>query len=814
MSRNRLRNTRRVAVLVAFAVALLGLPVLPAASAKTPSVEVREHPVRAWNDAPGGRTSTSIAVGDAQVVGASWSGDGEVEWRLRENGAWGGWEHFELPDEAAEGPDDGSAEAREARRDVSMPVPVSGAEAIQVRAERDIEVSLEMVVIDDNGYRPASFQANTAGASAARPGLMPRSEWDSGNECTPRDTPRYAEDVRYGIVHHTAGSNNYSQADAWKQVLGVCKYHRHTLGWDDIGYNILVDKYGAVYEGRAGGLEHPVVGAHAAGFNAGSVGVSTLGCFGGCGGSNDIQPPQAMRDSLVDVMAWKFDLHHIDPKGTTREISGGGGTTTIPKGQVVELRTIIGHKDVAAKACPGDHLYPWVRGEMPDLVRQAMVPALYDGPRTHEEQPVIGQRPRWDVTVDPAASWRLRITDADGDVVRETTGAGTSLDRSWDMRDALGREVAPGTYHATLSTPGVDATPVKTRFEVTPSTERRYDVGRIGTSVELSEWAFDDRIERERNHPQTDTVIIASAEAYPDALVATTLAGSLDAPILLSGRGGLSDEVSSEIRRLRAEEAYVIGGVHRLSDQVDADLRGLGLDVERLAGETRYHTSGKVAWRVVQEEGPKEVLLALGEHPDASRGFQDALVAGAFGGDRELPLLLVHPDSLTEPSAWVLDQRSWPDGVTVVGGKGVISAGVKAAARNASGATLRELAGDGHYDTSRIVADELLKRRSEGPQDPNSYSKGLEVVLATGENWPDSLGAGAAAVARGAAFVLVHNRELGGSEPTRAWLTGHAGSLVHAVAAGGSEAISDAVLTDVDRTIRSKGPHTHPRESW
>lgn len=801
-----------MAVLVSFAVALLGLPVLPAASAKAPSVEVREHPVHEWEVGPNGRTSTSIALGDAQVVGASWSGDGEIEWRLRENGGWGGWEHFELPDEAAEGPDDGSAEAREARDDVSMPVPVTGAEAIQVRTEGDTEVSLEMVVIDDNGYRPASHQANTAGASAARPGLMPRSEWDKGNECTPRDTPRYAEDVRYGIVHHTAGSNNYSQADAWKQVLGVCKYHRHTLGWDDIGYNILVDKYGAVYEGRAGGVEHPVIGAHAAGFNAGSVGVSVLGCYGGCGG-NDIDPPQAAKDALVDVFAWKFDLHHIDPEGTTTEISGGGGTTTVPEGEVVTLPTIIGHRDVAAKACPGD-FHDFVHGDMPDLVQQAMVPALYGGPRTHEEQPVIGGRPQWDVTVDPAASWRLRITDADGNVVRETTGAGASLDRTWDLRDSDGREVAPGTYEATLSMPGLDATPVKTRFEVTPSTERRYDLGRIGTSVELSGWAFDDRIKRERDYPQTDTVIIASAEAYPDALVATTLAGSLDAPILLSGRGGLSEEVSAEIRRLRADEAYVIGGVHRLSDQVDADLRGLGLSVERLAGETRYHTSGKVAWRVVQEEGPHEVLLAIGEHADTSRGFQDALVAGAFGGDRELPLLLVHPNSLTEPSRWVLEQRSWPDGVTVVGGKGVISAGVKADAKSASGASLRELAGDGHYDTSRIVADELLERRSDGPQDPNSYSKGLEVVLATGENWPDSLGAGAAAVARGASFLLVHNRELGASAPSRAWLTGHAGSLVHAVAAGGVEAISEGVLADVDRTIRSEGPHSQPPETW
>lgn len=803
---------RRVAVLVTIAVAVLGLPALPASSGHTPSVDVREHLVRQWHDEAGWRVSAPVPVEDVQVVGATWSGQGEVEWRLQQPDGWGDWEHFDHPEEVEEGPDPGSPEARRARQDVSLPVAVSGAQALQVRTRDATDVSLEMIEVSDNGYRPASVQANVANASAAHPDIVPRSQWDPGNECSPRGTPWYAEDVRFGVVHHTAGSNNYSEADAWKQVLGVCKYHRHTLGWDDVGYNVLVDKYGGIYEGRAGGLENAVGGAHTAGFNGGSVGVSVLGCFGGCG-SNDIAPTQAAKDALVKVFAWKFDLHHIDPKGTTTEISGGGGTTNIPKGEIVTLPTIIGHRDVADKACPGD-FQAFVHGDMPDRVQQAMVPALYGGPTARDEQPVIGVRPRWDVKVDPAAGWKLVIKDEDGTVVRSATGAGGALDLTWDMRDAAGEEVPAGTYRATLSLPGLNATPIRTRFDVAPAVERRYDVGRIGTSVQLSRWAFDSHILEGQGYPQSETVIIASAEAYPDALVATTLAGVYDAPILLSGWGGLTEEVSEEITRLGADEAYVIGGVHRLSDQVDVDLRDLGLSVERLAGETRYHTAGKVAWRVVQEEHPREALLALGEHPDEARGFQDALVAGAFGGAEELPLLLVHPDSLTAPSEWVLDQRSWSDGVTLVGGKGVVSDAVKGAAKAASGTSLRELAGDDHYATSRVVANELLARWTEGPDDPNSYSDGLEVVLATGENWPDSLGAGAAAVARGASFMLVHNREMSGSEATRMWLEEHAGWLVHAVAAGGVEAISESVLTTVEKTIRAEGPNQQPRESW
>lgn len=245
-------------------------------------------------------------------------------------------------------------------------------------------------------------------------------------------------------------------------------------------------------------------------------------------------------------------------------------------------------------------------------------------------------------------------------------------------------------------------------------------------------------------------------------------------------------------------------------------LRDLGLKkVERLAGDTRYDTAGRVAWRVIQEEDPDEVLLALGQHPDPRFDYQDALVAGAFGGAQDLPLLLVHPQAISDATQWVLEQRSWSDGVTIVGGRGTITDGVRSAARQAAPhATFRELAGDGPYGTSTVVADELLDRWSEGPENPNSYSDGLEVVLATGENWPDSLGAGAAAAARGATFLLVHNQDLDASAPSRDWLGAHAAELVHAVTAGGPEAIWQPVLDQTGSIIRSAGPHTAPRETW
>ena len=71
----------------------------------------------------------------------------------------------------------------------------------------------------------------------------------------------------FAVVHHTAGSNSYTAAQSAAIVRAIELYHVKGNGWNDIGYNFLVDKYGQVFEGRIGGIERNVVGAHAEGFN-------------------------------------------------------------------------------------------------------------------------------------------------------------------------------------------------------------------------------------------------------------------------------------------------------------------------------------------------------------------------------------------------------------------------------------------------------------------------------------------------------------------------------------------------------------------
>ncbi len=158
--------------------------------------------------------------------------------------------------------------------------------------------------------------------------------------------------MRLALVHHTVNSNTYSAAESAALVRGIYYFHTHTNGWCDIGYNFLVDRFGTVFEGRFGGIQSAVVGAHAAGFNTGSTGVALLGTF-----VND-PVSAAGYDGLRSLLAWKLGVHGIDPRAT---ISFNGRN----------LATVSGHRDVNSTECPGGRLYellPQLRNELGNLM--------------------------------------------------------------------------------------------------------------------------------------------------------------------------------------------------------------------------------------------------------------------------------------------------------------------------------------------------------------------------------------------------------------------------------------------------------------
>ena len=133
------------------------------------------------------------------------------------------------------------------------------------------------------------------------PPVIPRAQWGA-DQCPPRAAPVYGE-VQVGVVHHTVNANTYSPQDSAAIVLSICRYHRNRNGWRDIGYNFLVDRYGQIFEGRAGGVDEPVIGAQAQGYNGVSTGVANIGTF-----PRRRRPPPGCRPP-PSCSAWKLSLH-------------------------------------------------------------------------------------------------------------------------------------------------------------------------------------------------------------------------------------------------------------------------------------------------------------------------------------------------------------------------------------------------------------------------------------------------------------------------------------------------------------------------
>ncbi len=197
-----------------------------------------------------------------------------------------------------------------------------------------------------------------ADAVPTRPQVVSRAEWGATlakGGCKPRTSP-VTGTVKAAVIHHTATSNNYTAEEAPSIVLGICRYHRNANGWNDIGYNALVDRFGTLYAGRAGGLKNAIVGAHAQGFNAQTTSISSIGDF------TDEPITAEAKASIVNFLAWKLAVHGLTAAGKTTLTSAGGSLSRYPAGRKVRLNKVIGHRDVGLTACPGDELEADVRG--------------------------------------------------------------------------------------------------------------------------------------------------------------------------------------------------------------------------------------------------------------------------------------------------------------------------------------------------------------------------------------------------------------------------------------------------------------------
>ncbi|MFJ2938492.1 peptidoglycan recognition protein [Streptomyces sp. NPDC087219] len=200
---------------------------------------------------------------------------------------------------------------------------------------------------------PAEAQASGQMAAAKpyigpRPKIITRAGWGADERIREKGFV-YTKTIKAAFVHHSATGNNYTCAQAPSVLRSIYRYHVQSSGWRDFGYNFAVDKCGNIYEGRAGGVAKPVLGAHTLGFNTNSMGIAVLGTF------TKTTPPAAVVTAVARLTAWKLGLHGVNPKGSAYLVSGGGNL--YKKGSTVKFHSIAGHRDGFATECPGARLY-------------------------------------------------------------------------------------------------------------------------------------------------------------------------------------------------------------------------------------------------------------------------------------------------------------------------------------------------------------------------------------------------------------------------------------------------------------------------
>jgi hypothetical protein len=449
----------------------LALPVVSRAVPRPHPVapKVSEHPVAGIDPAatvPGyGRVAgpvtarplaltRGISAASFSALGLTWNGGGEVEAlaRVRQHGAWSPWHALDADDD--HGPDSTVAADNATTRAGSAPWFTGPADGYQVRvgvvsgaAPTDVRVSLV-----DPGTSPADgwlgapgtlSAAGQAAASAPQPSMISRRQWGA-DERLRSGTPDYGSTIKMGFVHHTDSSNSYTPAQAPAMVRSVYAFHTQSRGWSDIGYNFLVDKFGRVFEGRYGGVDRPVIGAHTGGFNTNTFGVSLLGTY------TSVAPSAGQLSALEKVFAWKFGLHYVNPYAASTLTSAGG--TKYKKGAVVTFANVSGHRDAGLTSCPGEQTYrrlPAIRA----AIKSYMGASLY-GPSVSTMTPIYVTTTG--VTVKAAipgsAAWRLVVRNGrTGTVLRTASGTATgSISIVWDLKDNAGNRVTPDRYAVTL----------------------------------------------------------------------------------------------------------------------------------------------------------------------------------------------------------------------------------------------------------------------------------------------------------------------------------------------------------------------------
>jgi hypothetical protein len=308
------------------------------------------------------------------LAGVQWSAPAvaRIELRTKLNG--GRWSPWALASVQGHDPD-GRPRSPGGSGRFGEPLWSGGADVIQLRSAGPVDgVRLHFVTPEDSTLALASTAAfplaqPTLDAGAGQPPIIARSAW-AGRQAPPEYPPSYGT-VKLAFVHHTVNPNGYTPAAVPAMLLAIFDYHRYVRGFFDIAYNFIIDAFGRIWEARAGGIDEPVIGAQAGGYNAESTGVAVLGTF-----TSSVPSDRAL-EALDRLLAWKLSLHGVPALGKVEVVVDPADAfyTPFPPGAHVRLHRISGHREGDLTECPGDAFFALLPSLRPRIATLAGIPA-------------------------------------------------------------------------------------------------------------------------------------------------------------------------------------------------------------------------------------------------------------------------------------------------------------------------------------------------------------------------------------------------------------------------------------------------------
>jgi putative cell wall-binding protein len=329
-----------------------------------------------------------------------------------------------------------------------------------------------------------------------------------------------------------------------------------------------------------------------------------------------------------------------------------------------------------------------------------------------------------------------------------------------------------------------------------PRVDRTYGDDRYETAVEISKAYFPDGPANgwDGNVTNSYTVVLATGENFPDALAATPLAAQMGAPLLLTPGASLPQVVIDELERLKPWRVMIIGGPDVVSKGIADTIALMGAKIDRVAGDDRYETSVEVAQKYAQQLEFDGIVWDKGVFVARGDAFPDALAAGPAAAGMHRPVLLTPPAALPgSVNDWFVDVEI--EDAVIIGGVTAVSEHAKAQV-DGHLAWMSSPPSERWYGPDRYATAAQIARNAY-------YLRALDfdmIGIATGENFPDALGGGAACGYYGSPLLLTRNTAV--PPGLTDFLTTHEYRIGRGDVFGGPDVVSEATRSGIRARLK------------